>query len=105
MKNILLKLVTFIGKLYGKLNVAFNETYSDRKVGEIANQEIDTRKEQNKQEFIYALAWKTVIDSYIKTKTYLDPDVALKYAEYVFEQEKLKGNIDELNNVIHKRKR
>lgn len=98
-QNILLNISNFLGKLYGRFNVAFNETYSDRKIGKIANHEIERRKEENKEEFISSIATLTMLHAFAQDKTILNPKIARKYAEYVFNKEKEKGNIDELNRI------
>ncbi len=99
-QKILFKISNFLGKLYGKFNVAFNETYSDKETGERAVSEIERRKEENKEEFISQLATLAMLHAYKQDKRMLNVKFARKYAEYVFNREKEKGNIDELNRPI-----
>lgn len=98
-QKLLFKISNFLGKLYGKFNVAFNETYSDKKTGECANSEIERRKEENKEKFVSSIAVLTMLHAYSQDKEILNPYLARKYAEYVFDKEKAKGNIDELNRL------
>lgn len=98
-QKILFKLTSFLGKLYGKFNVAFNETYSDKKIGKCAIDEIEKRKEENKEKFVSSIALLTMLHAYSQDKEIINPELARKYAEYLFDKEVKKGNIDELNNL------
>ena len=98
-QKILFKILNLLGKLYGRFNVAYNEVYSDKNTGIIANTEIEKRKIENKEKFIYALAGMAIIRAFKQDGVILNPKKAREYAEFVFNREKEKGNIDELNNV------
>ena len=98
-QKILFKISTLLGRLYGKFNNAYNETYSDKKTGECANKTIEEVKKQNKKKYIKDLALYTYFNPPESDKR-ITMQKAVEFAEFVFEQEKAKGNFDELNNYI-----
>ena len=102
-KTLLYNITTFLGRLYSRFNNAFNEVYSDKKPAiEIAD-EINKRKERNKEEAIHAIASFTMLNAYIMDKKLIPYKLARGFAEAVFEKEKARGNIDEFNNPILER--
>ena len=99
LQKLLFKISTLLGKVYGRFNVAYNQTFSDKKIGEKANKEIEERKAENKKEFIDSIAALTLLHAWSQDKVLLSPEQAIAYAEHLFEKEKQRGNIDELNKL------
>ena len=98
-KKVLFRITTLLGRLYGRFNSAYNQTYSDKKTGKDARYEIEERKKQNKQEFIDNIATLTMLHAWSQDKVILKPEEAIGFAEHLFEKEKSRGNIDELNKL------
>lgn len=93
------KVIAFLGKSYFKLNTAYNETYSDKKVGQEAIKEIERRKEANRLNFIRQQAMAIGMYNIMQGKPAPPPKEALLEAQAIFEHAKKRGHVDELNNL------
>lgn len=102
-KRLLFNITTFLGRLYSRFNNAFNEVYSDKKPAIEFTEEINQRKQKNKEEAIHAIASFTMLNAFMMDKKLIPYELARSFAELVFEKEKARGNIDEFNNPITER--
>lgn len=98
-KKFMEKLIFLLRKIYGKFNCAYNETYSDKKMGIEAFEEIEKRKQQNKNKFINAIKLLIGQEVWNKEKIVIPEKIAEKIAADTFNNAKELGMFDELNSL------
>lgn len=100
LRQVVKNAIYVLNRLSKKIERAYDETWGIEELTEEFVNELEERKEYNKEKTIEIIAKDIAMKIYNKHKISLNERQAKRVAEALFEKAKKDGAIDELNNII-----